>query len=94
MQEPFHPELFGHGSQAPVVVFGTNNPSEAFMVKGLLESNGLHVVMNPSPGVQALTAHMAYIEIMVPADQAADARQLLDAFQEGTPEFEGGGEGE
>jgi len=77
-----------------VVVFGTSNPSEAFMVKGLLESHGLDAVMSPSPGVQALTVHMAYIEILVPAGQAADARQLLDAFEEGTPEFEGGGEAE
>jgi hypothetical protein len=80
----FNPELFGQ--QGQVVVFGTGDTSEAIVVKGMLEANGLEVTMSSSHGVSH--GQLGYVDLMVPADQAAVARELLAEYEGETPDIE------
>lgn len=61
-------------------VFGTNNWSEASVVKALLESNGIEVTTEPSSGV-ALYVEVGFagsIVLLVRAEEADEARRLIE----------------
>lgn len=77
----FTPELFGHQKQ--VVGFGTANTSEAVIVKGMFEANGLEVTMSSSHG--AAHGNLGYVDLLVLSGQASLARELLAAYEGETP---------
>jgi hypothetical protein len=71
-------------------VFGSNNWSEASVVKGLLESNGIEVTTEPSSGV-ALYLEVGFagsIVLLVRAEEAAEARRLIDESEQQAPDSE------
>lgn len=80
----FNPELFGQKNQ--VVVFRTGDTSEAIVVRGMLEANGLEVTMRASHG--ASHGPLGYVDLSVPADQAALARELLAECDGEPPDIE------
>ncbi len=78
----FNPELYGE--KTAIVIFGTADMTEAIIVKGMLEANGLNVLENaPSAG-----GHTGYIELSVPSDEAAIARELLALYEGESPDLE------
>lgn len=71
-------------------VFGSNNWSEASVVKALLESNGIEVTTEPSSGV-ALYLEVGFagsIVLLVRAEEADEARRLIDESEQQAPDSE------
>jgi hypothetical protein len=71
-------------------VFGTNNWSEASVVKGLLESNGIEVTTAPSSGA-ALYLEVGFagsIVLLVRAEEAEEARRLIEESEQQAPDSE------
>jgi hypothetical protein len=85
-------EEAGQPDEKLEVVFDTDDESEALIVKGLLESNGLEVLMStpesPSSIFPMTTGHLGEIRLAVRAEQADDARQLIEESEEEIPEGE------
>lgn len=74
------------------VVFDTNDESEALVVKGLLQSNGLEVLMStpesPSNLFPVSTSDLGEIKLRVRAEQAEEARRMINESREEIPEGE------
>jgi hypothetical protein len=71
-------------------VFGSNNWSEASVVKGLLESNGIEVTTEPSSGV-ALYVEVGFagsIVLLVRAEEADEALRLIEESARQAPDSE------
>lgn len=71
-------------------VFGTNNWSEASVVKGLLEANGIEVTTEPSSGV-ALYLEVGFagsIVLLVRAEEADQALRLIEEPAQQAPDSE------
>jgi len=71
-------------------VFGSNNWSEASVVKALLESNGIEVTTEPSSGV-ALYLEVGFagsIVLLVRAEEADEARRLIEESARQAPDSE------
>jgi hypothetical protein len=65
-------------------VFGTNDWSEASVVKGLLQSNGIEVTTEPSSGV-ALYVEVGFagsIVLLVRAEEADETRRLIEESEQ------------
>jgi len=75
-----------------VMVFETNDESEALVVKGLLESDGLEVLMSTREapvGVFPISStHLGDIRLLVRAELADGARRLIDDSEVDIPEAE------
>lgn len=71
------------------VVFTTNDDSEAQIVKGLLESNGLDVAMStpeaPIGVFPISSSDLGRVRLLVRAEQADEARRLIDESEEAGP---------
>jgi hypothetical protein len=71
------------------VVFTTNDESEALVVKGLLESNGLQVQMStpesPVSIFPGVANGLGRITLTVRAELAAQARRLIDESERAGP---------
>jgi hypothetical protein len=69
-------------------VFTTNNDSEALVVRGLLESNGIEVYMKtPEAPIQVFPSNatdLGRVRLLVRAERADEARRVIDES-----EFEG-----
>lgn len=60
-----------------------NNPSEAELLRGLLEAQGIQVMLSKEGAatVYGLTVGaLSEIEVFVPRTQAAKARQILEEY--------------
>lgn len=71
-------------------VFGSHNWTEASVVKGLLESNGIEVTTEPSSGV-ALYQEVGFagsIVLLVRAEAADEARRLIEESKQQAPDSE------
>ncbi|MGE5204841.1 MAG: putative signal transducing protein [Chlamydiota bacterium] len=67
-----------------VKVFDAEQESEALVVRGLLESNGIESLTRPNDLEQDLFP-VGGVAIMVREEQAEEAKQVIEAFrQEGT----------
>ncbi len=74
-------ELMPEPEENLEVVFETGDDSEALVVKGLLESNGIEVAMSTPEapiGVFPVTASdLGAVKLLVREEQAEDARRLI-----------------
>ena len=71
-----------------VKVFDAEQESEAMVVRGLLESNGIESITRPDDLEQDLFP-VGGVAIMVREGQAEEARELIEAYrQEGNSEDE------
>jgi len=60
-----------------------NNPTEAELLRGLLEAQGIQVMLSKEAAatVYGLTAGaFSEIEVFVPKSQAAQAKEILDEY--------------
>jgi hypothetical protein len=64
-----------------VKVFDAEQESEALVVRGLLESNGIESLTRPNDLEQDLFP-VGGVAIMVREEQADDARALIEAFRQ------------
>jgi nitrogen regulatory protein PII len=72
-----------------VKVFDAEQESEALVVRGLLESNGIESLTRPDDLEQDLFP-VGGVAIMVREEQAEEAKELIEAFrQEGTASEDG-----
>lgn len=57
-----------------------SDPAEAYITRGMLESNGIPVVVNNATisSIYPMTDTWAPLELLVPADMADVARSLID----------------
>ena len=67
-----------------VKVFDAEKESEALVVRGLLESNGIESLTQPDDLEQDLFP-VGGVAIMVREEQAEDARELIAAFRQEVP---------
>ena len=65
-----------------VKVFDTEQESEAMVVKGLLESAGIDADMTSLDAVQETFPGVGGTIILVRAEQADDARKLIEEFRQ------------
>jgi hypothetical protein len=61
-----------------VEVFGSERESEVFVVKGLLEGAGIECMTRNFDAPQDILPGVGGVAILVRADQAAEARQLIE----------------
>ncbi len=64
-----------------VEVFDTQEESEAFVVRGLLESAGIPALISALDAPQDVLPGVGGVVVRVPADQAEDARAILDDYR-------------
>ncbi len=67
-------------NQELVEVFGTKEESEAMVVRGLLESAGIDTLVSGLDAPQDILPGVGGIIVRVPADQAEDARRILEEY--------------
>jgi hypothetical protein len=65
-----------------VEVFGTKEESEAMVVSGLLDSAGIDNLVSSLEAPQDVLPGVGGIVIKVPADQAEEARRLIEEYRE------------
>lgn len=74
------------------VIFTTSDDSEAMVVKGLLESNGLEVALSsreaPTGVFPVTSGDLGRIDLLVRAEQADEARRLIAESEQDIPEGE------
>jgi ribonuclease-3 len=70
-----------------VAIFSTHSPVEASVVRGLLEANGLLSVVSSgvSQSLFPLNVHARGVTISVRADDAEEARRVIDSHQTHAP---------
>lgn len=64
-----------------VKVFGTKEESEAMVVRGLLESAGIDCLVTALDAPQDVLPGVGGVVIKVAADQADEARRLIDDYR-------------
>ncbi len=64
-----------------VEVFDTQEESEAFVVRGLLESAGISALISGLDAPQDILPGVGGVVIRVPAEQAEDARRLIADYR-------------
>ncbi len=69
-----------------VEVFDTQEESEAFVVKGLLESAGIEALVSGLDAPQDILPGVGGVIIRVPADQADEARRLIEDYRTQGPQ--------
>lgn len=82
-----------------VEVFGSERESEVFVVQGLLESAGIECMTRNFDAPQDILPGVGGVAILVRADQADEARQIIEDYRadgaasadEGEAESEAGG---
>ncbi len=71
---------------ALVDVFDTQEESEAFIVRGLLESAGIPALISGHDAPQDILPGVGGVVVRVPADQAEEARRLIADFRAQGPQ--------
>jgi hypothetical protein len=64
-----------------VEVFDTQQESEAMVVRGLLESAGIEALLSSLDAPQDVLPGVGGVIIRVPADQADDARRIIEEYR-------------
>ena len=84
------PEVAPEPEERLVAVFDTSDDSEALVVRGLLESNGIEVVMNtPEAPVGVFpisTSDLGEVRLLVREELAEQARRIIRESAERGPE--------
>ena len=73
-------------TQELVPIFDTADETEAFVVRGLLEANNIESLVTPLDAPQDLLPGVGGTVVKVRADQAEDARAIIEAFRSTTLE--------
>jgi Putative prokaryotic signal transducing protein len=68
-------------NEALVVVFESEQESEAMVVQSLLESAGLEVLMTNFDAPQDILPGVGGVKLQVREDQAQEAREILAQYQ-------------
>jgi hypothetical protein len=68
-----------------VEVFGSERESEVFVVKGLLESAGIECITRNLDAPQDILPGVGGVAVLVRADQAQEARQMIDDYRTNGP---------
>ncbi len=69
-----------------VEVFDTQEESEAFVVRGLLESAGIPAMISGLDAPQDVLPGVGGVIVRVPADQADDARAIIADYRANGPQ--------
>ncbi len=69
-----------------VQVFDTQEESEAFVVRGLLESAGIEALISGLDAPQDILPGVGGVIVRVPADRAEEARTLIEDYRQGGPQ--------
>ncbi len=69
-----------------VEVFDTQEESEAFVVRGLLESAGISALISGLDAPQDVLPGVGGVVVRVPAEQAEEARSLIADYRAQGPE--------
>lgn len=69
-----------------VEVFDTMEESEAMVVHGLLESAGIQSIVTSLDAPQDILPGVGGVVVRVPAERAAEARQLIEDHRRDEPE--------
>lgn len=69
-----------------VEVFDTQEESEAFVVRGLLESAGIPSIISGLDAPQDVLPGVGGVIVRVPADQADDARAIINDYRANGPQ--------
>jgi Putative prokaryotic signal transducing protein len=76
-----NPELPQGDTEDLVEVFGSERENEVFMVKGLLESAGFECMTRNLDAPQDVLPGVGGVALLVRADQASDARAIIDDYR-------------
>lgn len=77
-----------------VEIFGSERESEVFVVKALLESAGIECMSRNFDAPQDILPGVGGVAVLVRADQADEARQIIDDYRTNGAADEGELEGE
>ncbi len=69
-----------------VQVFGTKEESEAMVVRGLLESNGIEAIITALDAPQDVLPGVGGMVVRVSPEDAEQARQIIADFRNDNPE--------
>ena len=69
-----------------VEVFGSKEESEVMVVRGLLESAGIECLVTSLEAPQDVLPGVGGLVVRVPADQAEEARRIIEESQSQRPE--------
>ncbi len=69
-------------------VFEAKEESEAWAVQGLLQSAGIEALVQSLEAPQDIMPGVGNVAVRVPAQQAADARQIVASFQNNPPNID------
>ena len=69
-----------------VQVFDTPEESEALVVRGLLESAGIPALVSSLDATQDVLPGVGGVVVRVPADQAEEARRVIEESRSSGPE--------
>lgn len=69
------------GHEELVKVFDTDEESEAFVVRGLLESAGIEAMIQNREAPQDILPGVGGVVILVRPEQAEDARETIDEYR-------------
>jgi hypothetical protein len=73
------------GEKDLVEVFGSEQESEVFVVQGLLEAAGIECMARNFDAPQDILPGVGGVAVVVRADQAAEARQIIEEYRAGGP---------
>ena len=69
-------------NEALVIVFVSEQESEAMVVQSLLESAGIEVLMTNFDAPQDVLPGVGGVKLLVREDQAEEARAILDGYKD------------
>ena len=90
---PDYSSNFDPDERELALVFDTEDESEAMVVKGLLESEGIPALVTSLDAQQNLLPGVGGVVVRVPADRAEDAKQLIAENRGTAPPEDGNAEG-
>ena len=86
MATPGNPQdVRGDDHQELVEVFGSEQESEVFVVKGVLEAAGIECMSRNYDAPQDILPGVGGVAVLVRADQADEARQIIEEYRTGGP---------
>jgi Putative prokaryotic signal transducing protein len=85
MATPGNPQDVRGDYQDLVEVFGSERESEVFVVKGLLEAAGIDCMTRNFDAPQDVLPGVGGVAVLVRADQANEARQMIEDYRANGP---------
>ena len=76
-----NPQNTRRNDQDLVEVFGSERESEVFVVKGLLESAGIECMSRNLDAPQDILPGVGGVAVLVRADQADEARRMIEDYR-------------